>query len=257
MCIRDSTIYAHQANYYDREAVNPHHSMFKYDIAGNAWDTVTGMPVYGMEKGSEDKKKKSKDGACGAWYDGNIYAFKGGNTQSFWMYSAGENAWTQLREDTLPQYTTTTDKKRRVKQGADIVHYGDGVFYALKGNKTRELWRYIAPLAEGGLGVACVGRTGVMAQGTTNVESRMTIFPNPIANGFATMRIRGFKESRNQTASVRLYDVAGRCMLVRSLIIGHSDLVIPLDTRRLSSGVYLVRFDTDSYSTTHKLVIQH
>ena len=102
----DNTIYAHQASYYDKDAANPHHSMFKYDIAANTWQSVPlkGIPVYGLEKGSEDTRKKSRDGACGVWYDGNIYAFKGDNTQSYWKYYPGSDQWVQLREDTLPQY---------------------------------------------------------------------------------------------------------------------------------------------------------
>ena len=252
----DNTIYAHQANYYDKSVLPEsdwHHSMFAFNIAANTWDTVTGMPILGLEKGSEDKKKKSKDGACGAWYDGNIYAFKGGNTHSFWIYSPGSDAWDQLREDTLPQYTVTTDKARRVKQGADIVHHGDGVFYALKGNKTRELWRYTAGTADKEHETKDMARSGVMAAGVTNAEFRMTIAPNPVGSGFATVR---YSLPKPGPVSVTLYDVSGRRVLTRTLAGGHGSAAVPLDIRHLSGGVYLVRFDAGGRTTTQKLVVQ-
>ena len=244
-----NAIYAHQANYYDKEAENPHHSMFRYDVAGNAWDTVTGMPVYCLEKGKDDKRKKSKDGACGAWYNGNMYALKGGNTQGFYKYFPEEDSWTQLRQDTLPQYTLLTDKKRRVKQGGDIVHYGSGLFYALKGNKTPELWRWVVRPDEFGM----PARPGVMAGEPVVHRSSFIVSPNPIASGFATVQ---YSLPKAGPATVTVFDVVGRSVL-RTWSPGH--LVtgsLCLDLRRLSSGVYLVRLDADSYSTTQKLVVQ-
>ena len=245
----DNTIYAHQANYYDKEAVNPHHSMFKYDVEANSWDTVTGMPIYCLEKGKDDKRKKSKDGACGAWYDGNIYAFKGGNTQGFYKYYPDEDTWTQLKQDTLPQYTLLTDKKRRVKQGADLVHYGDGIFYALKGNKTRELWQWSATTDEAGM----PARPGVMAGNVEVRTSKFELFPNPIANGFATVR---YSLPKAGPASITVFDVAGRAAYRQTVMAGRTGGT-SLDLRKLANGVYLVRLDADSYSTTHKLIVQH
>ena len=39
----------------------------------------------------------------------------------------------------------STGRKKRVKYGADLVHWGYGAFFALKGNKTNEFWRYVVP----------------------------------------------------------------------------------------------------------------
>ena len=248
----DNTIYAHQSRYYNKLAVNPHHSMFKYDIASNTWDSAAlkGIPVYGLEKGKDNKRKKSKDGACGAWYNGKMYAFKGGNTHSFWKYYPANDSWTQLREDTLPQYTVTTGKKRRVKYGADLVAYEGGALFALKGNKTLEMWRYGIRPEE----VAASNRPGVMAGEPVVHRSSFIVSPNPIASGFATLKIGG-QAAKWSSGLVRVYDIAGRCVLTRPL--GHSTTgPLLLDCRRLSSGVYLVRLDADCYSTTQKLLVQ-
>jgi hypothetical protein len=45
----------------------------------------------------------------------------------------------------LPQFGST-QKNRKVKQGGEIAATAD-VLYALKGNKTRELWRYVPATA--------------------------------------------------------------------------------------------------------------
>jgi len=225
--------------------------MFKYDIAANTWDTVTGMPLYGVEKGKEGKKKKSKDGACGAWHDGNIYALKGGNTQSFWKYYPVEDTWIQLVEDTMPQETMYRGKlrKKRVKTGADLVHYDGGVFFAQKGNKTNQFWRYLVRPEE----TAAPNRPGVMAGAFDNRPSSFVISPNPIASGFATVR---FSLPKAGPATVTVYDVTGRSVF-HTWSPGHKVTgSLSLDLRRLAGGVYLVRLDAGIYSNTQKLVVQ-
>ena len=153
----DNTLYAHQAKYYDKAAAPLHHHMFKYDVAGNSWysQELNGMPLYGLHSG-RIKKKKSKDGGSGAWHNGEIYALKGGNTQQFWKYTPSSDSWTEL--DTVPNYGST-GRKKRVKYGADIVCI-NGTFYALKGNKTLEFWRYVLPPSDWYFGLAGAGYYG-------------------------------------------------------------------------------------------------
>ena len=244
----DNTIYAHQARYHS----DMYHYMFKYSISGDSWtDTLKGMPYYCLEKGRDGKKKKSKDGACGAWYDGTMYALKGGNTQGLYKYFPEEDSWVQLRQDTMPQYTQTTGKKKRVKYGADIVSLGNTAFFALKGNKTYEFWRYVI---RNEVLTAAPGpvRSGVMAGKVEVRTSEFEVFPNPIASGFATVR---FALPKAGPATVAVYDVAGRVACRQTMMAGRTGSV-NLDLRKLASGVYLVRLDADSYSTTQKLVVQ-
>ena len=133
-----NTIYAHKAKYY----VGTEHELWSYDIALNQWSSspLRGMPLYGLHSG-KIKKKKAKDGGGAAWVSGMnwIFALKGGNTQQVWRYEVAADSWCEA--DTLPQ-VGSSGKKKRVSLGGDLVHTGEGTLYALKGNKTLQMWRY-------------------------------------------------------------------------------------------------------------------
>jgi hypothetical protein len=243
------TIYCHQANYYAKDSVPYRHAMFRYDVAGDTWYSgkLRGMPLAGMA-GGRIRNKKSKDGGCGTWYNGGLYALKGGNTQMFYKYDPGTGAWQEL--DTILSWGTT-GKKRRVKAGADMVSV-DNAFYALKGNKTRELWRYAVPPLEA---TSHKPQAGAMAGNTDVRRSTFDVFPNPIAAGFAILRVRGFQGPRVQGANVRVFDALGRMVLARSFVIRTSSFALPLDLRKVPAGVYLVRLDAEGMTQTQKLVV--
>ena len=138
-----------------------------------------------------------------------------------------------------------------MKQGADLVHYGDGVFFALKGNKTSQFLRCIptavsaAPTAD--------DRSGVMA-GESGVQGlSLVVSPNPISSGFVAVRYNLLKAG---PATVTVYDVTGRAACQQAIMAGRSGTAT-LDLRKLASGVYLVRLDADICSTTQKLIVQH
>ncbi|MBM3314409.1 hypothetical protein FJY71_01010, partial [candidate division WOR-3 bacterium] len=124
----DHTIYCHKAKY---------HELWRYDVAADRWlDTVLpGMPLVGMMA----RTKKSKDGGCAAFINGRILALKGGNTQEFWCFNPETRAWDE--RETIPKLGST-GRNRKVKAGADIATAGVDMLFALKGNKTCELWRY-------------------------------------------------------------------------------------------------------------------
>ncbi|MEO0082131.1 MAG: T9SS type A sorting domain-containing protein, partial [candidate division WOR-3 bacterium] len=242
-------IYAHQSKYYDKTQENPHHYMFKYDVAADSWykTALPGMPVYGLE-GGRIKKKKSADGAAGAWYDGSMYALKGGNTQGFFKYFPGPDTWHQL--DTVPGNGSTA-KKKRVKAGGDLVAYGGGAFFALKGNKCYELWRYV----EGTLQTSSLTpqtRSGVQAGKSAVSSLQLAISPNPLATGFATLR---YSLPKAGPVTVTVFDVAGRSVQRQTLVANNAGAVA-LDLRKVASGIYLVRLDASGYSQTQKLVVQ-
>ncbi|MEO0081955.1 MAG: T9SS type A sorting domain-containing protein [candidate division WOR-3 bacterium] len=244
-----SYIYAHQSKYYDKTQENPHHYMFKYDVAADSWykAALPGIPVYGLE-GGRTKKKKSADGAAGAWYDGSMYALKGGNTQGYYKYlPTPTDTWIEL--DTVPG-NGTTGRKKRVKSGGDIVSYGEGVFFALKGNKTHEFWRYVLPTAYSLQPAA--ERSGVQAGKSAVGSLQLAISPNPIANGWATVR---YSLPKPGPVVVTVFDVAGRAVHQR-MLAGNRAGTVALDLRKLASGVYLVRLDASDLSQTQKLVVQ-
>ncbi|MEO0074147.1 MAG: T9SS type A sorting domain-containing protein, partial [candidate division WOR-3 bacterium] len=226
-------IYAHKAKY---------HELWVFDHVTRTWSAspLPGMPLVGMM----GKSKKSKDGGCGAWYDNGIYALKGGNTQEFWYFDVPTSSWQEL--DTMPSVGSTA-KKKRVKAGADIVAYGDGTFYALKGNKTLELWRY--RLAAALAGQTLPERSGVMAE-----PARLT---RPEFNVMSPARGRtviSYVLPQASAASVTVFDVAGRTV-VRQVLTGRSGRVT-LELGSLSAGVYLVRCDGAGFTATRKLVVE-
>jgi len=231
----DHYLYAHKAKY---------HELWRYDLSTGAWDPtmLKGMPLSGML----GKTKKSKDGGCGAYYDGAIYALKGGNTQEFWCYFVDGDSWKEL--DTMPAYGST-GKKKRVKAGGDIVAVGASKFFAFKGNKTLEFWQYGAAT----LAAQPPVHQGVMVENVVAGKLGITVTPNPLAKGLATVRY-----SLPQAGPVRLviYDVTGRDVVHRAFVAGRSGAAT-LDLRNLASGVYLVKLDASGYSATHKLTVQH
>ncbi|MFO7675799.1 MAG: hypothetical protein R6X12_05750 [bacterium] len=158
----EGTIYAHKAK---------HSELWTYDIATGAWATAVraGMPRPSALTG---KKKKPGEGSGAAWYDGVIYATKGGNTCEFWSYDAATAAWSEL--ETLPQIGSL-GRKRTVKHGGDLVSAGEGVFFALKGKKSREFYKYAPPPEP-----QAVRPDGVTGAGTLRLDlrgaARVTVF---------------------------------------------------------------------------------
>lgn len=230
----DQTLFAHKAKYQE---------LWTYDLSCDSWSTTqrAGMPLYGML----GKKKASKDGGSGAWYDDAVYALKGGNTQEFWKYLPEADSWTE--KDTIPALGST-GKKKRVKAGGHITSYGGDVFFALKGNKTLEIWRYVLPLALGPQPL----RPGVMTGAAAAKHMRIELVPNPLAGRSATLR---YSLPRAGPVAVRVHDVAGRTVYERTLLASRAG-AIDLDLSSLNAGVYLVRLDADGCTTTAKLVLQ-
>ncbi len=239
-----AAIYAHQASYYNKAKLS--HYMFLYNVDGDSWmrNGLSGMPVMGLYSG-RIRKKKSKDGGSAASYGVELYALKGGNTQQFFKYIPLGDTWQEI--DTMPQYGST-GKKKRVKNGGDIVSYGRDAFFALKGNKTYEFWRYRIPSYFGGT----PARGGVMAGSVVGSERRMAVTPNPIASGFATLR---YSLPKAGPVTVSVFDVAGRSVH-RQVLVARLSGAASIDLRKLANGVYLVRLDAEGYSQSQKLVVQ-
>jgi hypothetical protein len=238
-------IYAHKARY---------HELHVYDAAAQAWDSTskTGMPFSGMT----GRKKKSKDGGSAARSGDEFFCLKGGNTQEFWEYDPATDLWTEL--DTMPSLGST-GRKKRVKYGADIASFGFGAFFALKGNKTVEMWRYVTNGDCTALGTvpACqdpgqgLDRTGVVVgpNGTLPV-----VWQNPITSG---CRVLSYSLPRPGPVKLRVFDISGREVLVARSLDNSASGSLSLDLRHLSAGVYLVRFEAGGFVSTQKLAVQH
>ncbi|MEO0078147.1 MAG: T9SS type A sorting domain-containing protein [candidate division WOR-3 bacterium] len=237
-------IYCHQAK---------DHGFYAYDIAAGTWGSaLKGMPTLN----SLGKKKKSKDGGSAAYYAGYIFALKGGNTQEFWKYAINGDSWTQLEDIPL---AGRSGKNKKVKGGGDITRAalpGPGLAVpvdlpAMKGNGVNDFYFYntgevltvALPRAE---------QRGVMALTGAGRRASLSVTPNPLAGGFATI---SYSLSQPSAAVVRVYDATGRAVLVQGLALSRTGSV-GLDLRTLAAGVYLVKLTAENTSVTHKLVIE-
>jgi hypothetical protein len=228
----DHTVYAHKAKYNE---------LWTYNTGTDSWckTPLLGIPFVGRS----GRSKKSKDGACGVFYNNCIYALKGGNTQEFWRYDTATRVWTEM--ETLPQYGSS-GKRKLVKGGGDMV-LANSAFYALKGSKTREVWKYTPAdfrLPPAGHQSAAAGAA---------FDARRLLFaitPNPLVSDFATVRLSSLPAA---PSSLRIYNTAG--CLVHSLFGIHTSS-FRLDLRSLPGGVYLVRLATEGFDNSQKLLIQ-
>ncbi len=226
-------LYVHQAKF---------HRLYRYDVATRAWsaDTLRGMPFVSRVF---NRTRQSKDGGCAAWSNGIIYALKGNNTQEYYRYFPAHDSWQEL--DTMPQWGRLTQRKRKVKSGADITSYEPGVIFALKGNKTNECWRWkdwptaysLSPQRDG------------IATSYLAGDYQLTITPNPLRTGFLCLTTGPLYDR----ATLSVFDPLGRRVLTRPLTRSSAQL----DLRSLPSGVYLLRIDLGSSRFTRKLVIEH
>ncbi len=218
-------IFAHKAKY---------HELYAYDLATGNWgEQLAGMPLLNSQTG---KSKKSKDGGSAAFLaDGMLYALKGGNTCDFYAYEPGSNQWAE--KETMPQ-VGSSQKKKRVKGGGDITSDGS-CLYALKGNKTQELWRYV-PAAGQPAFVRLVPERGGVQSGAAGLSGRLV---SGLVRSSGSLQLGGLPAGR---LTLELYDAAGRLVLLRPVSGGTA--VLPA----LAPGVYLLRVDR----STGKLVVE-
>lgn len=236
-------LYAHRAKFNDGVKS---HFMYRYDVERDSWrqTPLRGMPLYNLEAGKL-KKKKSGDGAGGVWFNGHIYALKGGGTQGFFRYEVAYDTWTPL--DTVPR--NGSGGKKTVKAGGGITYYDYGAFFVMKGNKSFELWRYVEPPS---FFRSVEQPTGGVMTAARADQNWLQVSPNPLSSGFARLR---YSVPLPGPVTVSLYDVAGRVAYRQSLLAARSG-VVNLDLRKLATGVYLVRLDASGFSATQKLVLQ-
>ena len=104
-----------------------------------------------------------------------------------------------------------TINNEAIKAGADIATVRHDAFLALKGNKTLELWRYVIEPALAGP----AGRSGAMANRFAISDFRLSIAPNPLVSGHATL---SYALPGTGRATLRIFDVAGRNVLQRELV---------------------------------------
>lgn len=112
-----------------------------------------------------------------------------------------------------------------------------------------------------------LGATGIPFDGYTftvtatasvsqSAEAQISIqpaIPNP-ANNATRINVA---LSANETATVRLVNMVGEQVLVKSIQGKRGDNIVTLDVNDLPAGIYLYSVEAGSYKTTRKLVVEH
>ncbi len=225
-------IYAHKAK---------QHELYAWSISAGRWSSLLpGLPFY---SGMTGRQKKAKDGSDAAFVEGSLYALKGGNTEEFWRRDPATGNWTEC--EPLP-VASVTGRARRAYAGAGLVG-GPDVAFAIKGNKTVELWRYV-PMA------LDAGRDAQHAQtaerGSGSGPSGVMLASQDLAVGRAMKCL--LSPHNAQSSRLAVYDASGRLVLTRDF--GSSNPVTTV-LPGLSPGVYIIRHDGAQASPVHKLVI--
>lgn len=231
----ENTIYAHKAKY---------HEFYAYDIAAGEWRQT---PLVPMPIASERMltRKRAKDGSCGTWAFGSIFALKGGNTCEFWRYVPEGDSWVEM--DTIPSVGSTGSKKR-VRAGGDIAFSAAGVLYALKGNKTLELWRFVP--GEEIVNPAPPHRSAVMAEGGKLSSAPGLQLINSV--GREQVQVR-YQLGGAAQGSLELLDITGR-VVANQKIAGQEGSIV-LGGHGMKSGVYFVRLQTETRTLVQKVVL--
>ena len=227
------TIYALKGSYNE---------FFAYSVSGKTWTTKEPLPLVG---GSGTKKKKVKDGSGTAYAGQTVYALKGGNTNEFWTYQCDSHRWIIGAE--------LTAGTKRVKGGGALVAVKDvNALFAFRGNNTAEFWKF-GPIAFS-ICAAPKAFNGVMSAGVQTVSRySLLVAPNP----FTRVANVSYAVPKSGNLSLKLYDVTGK--LVTTLANGytvagnHNALI---NAEKLARGIYLLKFDSDDYKTTSKLIIE-
>ncbi len=233
----DSLVYVLKGYYGD---------FFQYNVQQNTWTELRryDRTIYLNRDG---RKKKIKDGAGLAFVNGNIYMLKGGNTNEFWKYDIGADDWSQM--DPANIWDIPTGSGKRVKSGGALCVL-DNNFYVIKGNKTPEFYKHNPPSSTGP--ILPTVTEGSMGNTITNNNWIISILPNPAKHTISinyNLNIAG-------SVSYKLYDITGTLVKSYYNIDQAKHGSIQIDVQSLAQGVYILKFNTDEFSTTRKLVIE-
>lgn len=228
----DHYIYAHKAKY---------HELWRFDIYTVAWDThrLKGMPYLSVT----GKNKKAKEGSSATYMNGRIYALKGGNTCEFYEYFIVGDSWTELSP--IPE-VGSTGRKKRVKAGGDIAFSNSGALFALKGNKTRELWCYTAPTKS-----TAYRQNSSLTSLRSFSNSICQIAPNPCKNGSVSVY---FTESSSHPVAIRVLDITG-AVRIQHTVVASTERYEQLNLRNLPAGIYWVQLRIANRIESEKLIL--
>jgi hypothetical protein len=224
-----------------------YNEFYSYAVDSALWRTLAPLPPVG----SSGKKKKVKDGAGLAWHNGTVYCLKGGGTHEFWSYIEDSNKWRQLED--IPVGTG-----KPVKGGGALVYALEpNALFAFKGNNTLDFFKY---------GLSAYGLQPT-ANGSPAQDNLQSAYRNPQSASGISLRLSAsvcgssspiridYTLPRAGNATVRLYDITGQ--LVTTLASGyHSAGSYKSTTPLLARGIYVLKLESGTTTTTAKLVIE-
>jgi N-acetylneuraminic acid mutarotase len=107
---------------------NKENDFFALDLTAPTpvWVAKADLPL----AGPTGKKKKVKEGGSMAWFDGKLYAVKGGSKNEFWCYDPAGDAWTYLNE---------VPSTKGIKCGTSLAAVEEGI-YCVPGKNTNEFY---------------------------------------------------------------------------------------------------------------------
>ncbi len=227
--------------------------MFVYDVVTDSWlsKQLTNMPmVHPLYR----KTKKVKDGSALCYVSpGKIFAFKGGNTPEFWLFTPiDRDTGTWSPQNLVPIYGSD-GRKRRLKYGADLVaatYHSEPALLAMKGNKTDKLWLWSDTSA------TFLANLPVEPENNVCGITHKTIFnlqvtPNPVRN---IVNIT-YNLPNETKAKLKLYNIIGKA--VKEYELTMSKGILTLDIEKLPAGVYLLKLETDKYDLMKKIILSH
>ncbi len=230
-------------------------SFFNYSIEGDSWHQLR-QYNYRVFLNRDGRKKKPKDGAALVYYDDNNYMLKGGNTNEVWLYSVAADSWQQ--KETAEQWDIPLGQSnKKVKDGGSMIKFGD-YFYASKGKNTTEFYRHSLPTIE----IADIKLKDERLEddkinlSICNLQSsnqfNLEIIPNPVINLFTVKNIL----PEPGPVSLKIYNIAGK--LIKSYTSSNfsKNGVVKIDTKTLTSGVYILRFSSEGINITQKVVLE-
>ncbi|MEO0093489.1 MAG: C25 family cysteine peptidase [candidate division WOR-3 bacterium] len=218
---------------------------FAYDIIADSWTIKASLPIYGFAG-----QKRAKEGAAlVADGSGLIYAFKGNNSQEFWVYHIAGDWWEQV--DPIP----IGPNNRKVNQGGALAYVPSiGKIYALKGNRTREFWAY-DPNA---LSLLNSLNDLNSSSGTMETETRplelinFKVTPNPNKGNF----ILKYNVDKIRPITVKLYNALGERVFEQTKQVTNKSGTITIHTEKLAIGIYIMRIEFDGLRYSEKVLIQ-
>jgi hypothetical protein len=214
-----------------------YNELYAYYPNGDSYQLRKPLPMYG----SSGKKKKAKDGTAMCYRSAGgvrtIYLVKGG-TDEFWTYYPAADTWIQ-------QISIPASGSAVVKSGGALA-YGDGTVWALKGNKTWDLWGYDP-------GADFVGNAPLPQALTDRLAGRsrpgLTVIPNPLR----AVALVGLPAGAD-AGQLTLHDAAGR--LVRTHAVPTGTQHVALERRGLPAGIYILRWQSGTDRAEQKLIVQ-